>query len=114
MPKLNNVLAAFVVAMATGVAGSALAAQEITTNGPVKVVVNYSDLDLGTTEGADALRARLNAAVTQVEGPVDVRDLKAESICQRDHRKAMQIADAMIAAYRTKLAMEGTWRLDLG
>jgi UrcA family protein len=114
MPKFNKVLAAFVFAAATGVGGSALAAQEITTDGPVQVVVNYSDLDLGTTEGANALRARLNSAVTQVEGPVDVRDLKAEAICQRDHRKAMEMADAVIASSRTTLAVAGHWRLHLG
>jgi UrcA family protein len=114
MPKFNNVLAALVVAMTTGAAGGALAQPDNATPAPVKVVVTYSDLDLGTTEGANTLRARLDAAVSKVEGPYDVRDLKAQSVCQRDHRKAMQIADAMIAAYRTKLVFEGPWSLDLG
>lgn len=115
MFKFNNVLATSIVAAATLIAGGALAAPA--DNGPgaqVRVVVTYGDLDLGTTAGVNTLRSRLDAAVARVQGLVDVRDLNAMACRQRAHRKAMQMADAAIAAYRAQLAFAGPWELNVG
>ena len=115
MFKFNNVLATFVVAAATLVAGGALAAPpDNGPDAPVRVVVSYGDLDLGTTAGANTLRSRLDAAVAKVQGSVDVRDLNAMACRQRAHRKAMEMADAAITAYRTQLAFAGPWELNVG
>jgi UrcA family protein len=111
----NKVLATSVVAAATLAAGSALAAPP--DKGPdavVRVVVTYSDLDLGTTAGANTLRSRLDAAVAKVQGSVDLRDLNAMACRQRAHRKAMEMADAAIAASRTQLAFAGPRELNVG
>lgn len=115
MFRFNKVLATFVFCAATQIASGALAAAvDNGPNAPSRVVVSYGDLDLGTTAGASTLRSRLDAAIDKVEGPVDVRDLNAMACRQRAHRKAMEMADAAIAAYRAQLAFAGPWLLNVG
>jgi UrcA family protein len=114
MFRFNKVLATFVFCAATQVASGVLAATPDSGPNAVRVVVAYGDLDLGTTAGANTLRSRLDAAVAKVQGPVDVRDLNAMACRQRAHRKAMEMADAAIAAYRTQLAFAGPWQLNVG
>ena len=42
---------------------------------PIRLVVNYANLDLSTAEGAKALYGRLRAAAEQVCAPLDRADL---------------------------------------
>ncbi|HEX4740223.1 MAG TPA: UrcA family protein [Caulobacteraceae bacterium] len=115
MFRFNKALATVVFAGATLIAGGALAAPPANgSDAVVRVVVTYGDLDLGTAAGANTLRSRLDAAVAKVQGSVDVRDLNAMACRQRAHRKAMQMADAAIAAYRTQLAFAGPLELNVG
>jgi UrcA family protein len=115
MLRFNKILAALAVAAATGIAGAALATP--VNDGPdttVRAVVSFGDLDLGTATGANTLRSRLDWAVTHVEGWADVRDLKAQCARQQAHRKAMQMADALIAAHRANIAFAGPTWLNVG
>jgi len=116
MLSFNRILAPLVVAGATLVAGAALAnpVEVVGRDGPARVVVSYGDLNLSTDEGVRTLRQRLDWAVRYVEGYADERDLKAQAACQRDHRHAMQMADAIVAAERNNLAFAGPTVLDLG
>ncbi|MBV8681740.1 MAG: UrcA family protein [Caulobacteraceae bacterium] len=116
MLRFSKILATSVVAAATLVTGAAMAnpVNVVGRDTPVRVVVTYGDLNLGTDEGVRTLRQRLNWAVRYVEGWTDKRDLKAQAVCQRDHRHAMQMADAIVAAQRNNLAFAGPTVLDLG
>jgi UrcA family protein len=114
MLKLKNIVAALAFAAMTQVAGSAVASPADDTLGASpRVVVSYSDLDLGTDAGAKALRSRLDAAIDRVEGSADLRDLDAQAARQKAHAKAMQMADAVIAAHRTNLAFAGQVQLNV-
>lgn len=117
MLRFSNFLAPLVVAAAaTAITGGALAnpVEVVGRDGPARVVVSYSDLNLGTAEGVRTLRQRLDWAVRYVEGYADQRDLKAQAICQNDHRQAMQMADALVAAQRNNIALAGPTVLNLG
>ena len=115
MFRFNKVLAAFVVAGATLIGGGALAQpMDNGSDAVVRVVVQYGDLDLNTAAGVRTLRARLDAAIDKVHGWTDVRDLNAMACRQRAHRKAMEMADAAVAATRTQLAFAGPRVLNVG
>jgi len=115
MMRFNKILAPLAVAAATVAAGAALATPTNDGNDTtVRAVVSYGDLNLGTAQGASILRSRLDWAVTHVEGWADVRDLKAQAARQRCHRKAMEMADALIAASRANIAFAGPTVLNIG
>jgi UrcA family protein len=115
MLRFNKFLAPLVVAAATVTAGAALATPTNDGNDTtVRAVVSYGDLNLGTAEGAAMLRSRLDWAVSHVEGWADMRDLKAQAARQRCHRRAMEMADALIAAQRANIAFAGPTVLNVG
>jgi UrcA family protein len=73
----------------------------------MRIVVKYGDLDLGTREGAEALRARVVDAAMRIKGDADPRDLRAMMERRKARDAAVAMADAIVAHQDKALAAAG-------
>ncbi|HXY75389.1 MAG TPA: UrcA family protein [Steroidobacteraceae bacterium] len=96
--RVHAVRAAMAAFLLVGVAG----VSEAGSPSAPTVTVRYSDLNLGTTQGNEALRARITAAARQVCGESDIRDLVAFPAARTCEQRA--IAQALNAVQGAKLA----------
>jgi UrcA family protein len=87
------------IASAVAVALSSIAAAPAVAQGS-QIVVNYSDLDLNTSAGVQALDQRLEAGVKAVCGRPDIRDLKSGVAFT-------QCKDAAMLSVNEQLARQG-------
>ena len=69
-----------------------------------RVLISYSDLDLATTAGAQALGARLEAGVKAVCQRPDIRDLKSMAAWDRCKDAAMTSANEQLARQGARVA----------
>ena len=92
---VRSAMAAFLLVSVAGVS------QAGSPSGPA-VTVDYSDLNLNTAQGNEALRERITAAAQQVCGESDIRDLVAFRAARTCEHRA--IAQALNAVQGAKLA----------
>lgn len=62
----------------------------------VSVAVSYSDLDLTSTAGQDALETRISSAIRAVCAKPDIRNLKGMTAWTRCRSEARESAEAQI------------------
>ena len=114
---LNMKIAAVVIGIYVAAMGSSAIAEASNgaSAGQVKVIVNYSDLDLATGAGAQTLRERFEDAVTRIKGE-DTDAFGSESSMARAaaRRVAMAAADAVIKARCDTAATAAPTMVSLG
>jgi UrcA family protein len=100
MLSLKAGVAGFLALAIAQSAGAAMARTADSAADEVRVVVQYSDLDLATPQGAAALRDRVDRAALRVKGDVDPRDLGGAADLRRARAAAQDTANAIIEAHR--------------
>lgn len=96
---MNKLAIASAVAVAlSSIAAAPAAAQD------TQIVISYSDLDLATTAGAQALGQRLEAGVKAVCERPDIRDLKSMVAFEQCKDAAMNSANEQLARQGARIA----------
>ena len=91
------------IASAVAVALSSIAAAPVAAQDSQNAI-SYSDLDLATTAGAQALGQRLEAGVKAVCDRPDIRDLKSMRAYEQCKDAAMTSANEQLARQGARLA----------
>jgi UrcA family protein len=91
------------IASAVAVALSTIAAAPVAAQ-DAQVAISYTDLDLATSAGAQALGARLEAGVRTVCDRPDMRDLKSMAAWEQCKDAAMTSANEQLARQGARIA----------
>ena len=97
---IRNVLAVTGFVAIALVAGVAINAQNLTDAGsdrPPSLRVSFSDIDLATPAGRQALDRRIDGAVTRICGDRFDRDLHARLLAQKCRRDARRSTEVQVA-----------------
>jgi len=104
---LKRLVTSAALAAGLALAQTAIAATQPADLQPRQAVVNYDDLNLGTTAGADVVRRRIDAAARSVCGPApDLRDLADSSAFAACMSQAQASAKVQLSAAVARTRLE--------